>query len=763
MTELLAPAGNMACFLAALKGGADAVYLAGEKYGARAYAGNFLKEELIEAIRIAHIWNKKVYLTINTLVKENELVDLFDFLLPFYKEGLDGVIVQDVGAMHYMHRAFPSLELHASTQMTITGQYGANRLKEYGITRIVPARELSLEEIKKMKVETGLEMECFIHGAMCYSYSGQCLFSSMLGQRSGNRGRCAGPCRLPYEVYYDEKRISKKKEPFLLGLKDLCALSILPKLLEAGIDSFKIEGRMKSPAYVFFVTSLYRKYMDLYLKDPSHYKVDQKDIQVLRECYSRGDLQTGYYFRHNGRQMLTLSSSGYNFSEQFLADTGEQSSLKQITELEKIKISGSFYAHPTKPLSLTVCCQDVTVCVTGECPMPAKNRAASKEDIFKQLNKTGNTPFVFDALEIFLDKDVFIPNKMLNELRRNALEQLQEKMCALYSAHRDLHVSKAVLLKETQRGDIHAVLEEASFDACKIDVSVSTLEQLTAILPYLNQIHAVFLSYDLFIQKEGNHCLVDLDEEKEVVSALLKCKDKKAFIFLRMPAVARFRILQDIRQDYFDKIMSYMDGVVINNLEFLGYFQEHFSNCRLISDSRFYLFSSEAFYFMHENKVDMHVLSYELQHSEIKKLLLDTKGLKPTFILPVYGRIPMMESANCVLQTNAFCQKGKRKKAICLVDRYQKVLPVLTHCDRCENTIYNAVPLSLHKEVHKIMEIGIKEVLITFTIEDAIATDQIINLYIDLFKKKRRDDKKEKNADFVITEFTKGHFIKGVE
>ena len=259
--ELLAPAGNKEAFLGAIHAGADAVYLAGNKYGARAYADNFSEEELLFCIRYAHIWGKKVYMTVNTLLKEWELSDLYDYLLPYYEAGLDACIVQDLGVFQYIKEHFPSLEIHVSTQMTITGAYGAAFLKELGATRLVPARELSLEEIRHIKKQTGLEVETFIHGAMCYCYSGQCLFSSILGGRSVNRGRCAQPCRLPYTVTAGTVR---REECYPLSLKDMCTIEHIPELIEAGIDSFKIEGRMKKPEYTAGVTDVYRRCMDRY-------------------------------------------------------------------------------------------------------------------------------------------------------------------------------------------------------------------------------------------------------------------------------------------------------------------------------------------------------------------------------------------------------------------------------------------------------------------------------------------------------------------
>ena len=288
--ELLAPAGNAEAFYGAIHAGADAIYLGGNRFGARAYAENFSEEELVACIRYAHLFQRKVYLTVNTLVKESEFSGLYEYVLPYYRAGLDGVIVQDMGVFAYLREHFPGMELHGSTQMTITGEYGAAFLKEQGACRVVPARELSLAEIRRIKEVTGLEIECFIHGAMCYCYSGQCLFSSILGGRSGNRGRCAQPCRLPYTTG------KHPKECYPLSLKDMCTIEYIPELLEAGIDSFKIEGRMKTALYVATVARTYRKAIDDYFTDPKLYEKNMDWYQTeISKCTYR-QFTTGFYF-----------------------------------------------------------------------------------------------------------------------------------------------------------------------------------------------------------------------------------------------------------------------------------------------------------------------------------------------------------------------------------------------------------------------------------------------------------------------------------
>lgn len=304
--EILAPAGSYQCMIAAFNAGADAVYVGGSMFGARAYADNFDTDELISAIDYAHLRGKRLYLTVNTLLKEQELENsLSDYIKPLYEAGLDAVIVQDMGVLRHIKSKFPDLCIHASTQMTVTGVNFAKELKELGVSRIVTARELSYDEIRHIYEETGLEIESFVHGALCYSYSGQCLLSSLIGGRSGNRGRCAQPCRLPYELYDKNGRALNSTEKYILSPKDICTLKILPDILKSGVYSLKIEGRMKKPEYVASVVSAYRKYIDI-LKSGSEYDVDKEDIDVLKDIYNRGGFSDGYYGRQNGREMMSL-------------------------------------------------------------------------------------------------------------------------------------------------------------------------------------------------------------------------------------------------------------------------------------------------------------------------------------------------------------------------------------------------------------------------------------------------------------------------
>lgn len=288
--ELLAPAGNFDCVKAAVQNGADAIYLGFSAYSARASAENFTLEELKKAIEYAHVRNVKIHLALNTLIKNNEFDDALSIAAKAYEYGVDAIIVQDLGFAMALIKNFPKLPVHGSTQMTINNLNGVKVLERLGFERVVLAREVSLEEIDYICRNTNIEIETFVHGALCISYSGQCLMSSMIGGRSANRGKCAQACRLPYELLQDNKVIDNG---YLLSPRDLCGLELVPQLIDAGVTSFKIEGRLKSPEYVAIVTRIYRKYIDLHLSGKP-YEIDPKDMDDLRQAFNRGNFSTGH-------------------------------------------------------------------------------------------------------------------------------------------------------------------------------------------------------------------------------------------------------------------------------------------------------------------------------------------------------------------------------------------------------------------------------------------------------------------------------------
>ena len=423
--ELLSPAGDINCLYAAVAAGCDAVYAGCNKYGARAYAANFTPEELIYAIGYMHLFGKKLYLTLNTLIKPEEFEGIHDFVKPFYLEGLDGIIVQDTGVIHLLKESFPDMEIHASTQMSVSSSYGVRLLQDMGVKRVVPARELSLKEIKDIKESTGAELECFIHGAMCYSYSGMCLMSSMLGGRSGNRGRCAGPCRQPYSV-----KGTGVKDSYILSMKDLCTIDILDGLIASGISSFKIEGRMKSKEYVYGVTSIYRKAVDRIIKDPERpYKASEEDRKKLIGLYSRGGISRGYYERHNGPELVTFEKGAYIREDTEKADF----------EKPRIGVSAEFKVRAGEDIRLILSCSNdagSAVDVSGVRAESAENRPLKEEDLIKQLKKTGDTDFYFENIRINTDGRSFVRVSDINSLRRKALSKLRDKL--LYGNKRSM-------------------------------------------------------------------------------------------------------------------------------------------------------------------------------------------------------------------------------------------------------------------------------------------------------------------------------------
>lgn len=484
--EILAPAGSFDIMKAVIQAGADAVYLGGDFFGARAFAGNFHEEELIEAIHYAHQFDRKIYLTVNTLLKESEINSrLIHYLKPYYEAGLDAVIVQDFGVFDLIRKHFPDLHIHASTQMTQTGPEGAEILYKAGATRVVTSRELNCSEIKAIHDRCNVEIESFVHGALCYCYSGQCLMSSFNGGRSGNRGRCAQPCRLPYDV----EGVNTQGKKYVLSPKDMCALPVLPDVVEAGVYSLKIEGRMKNVTYAAGVTAIYRKYVDMYLQNGRKgYHIDEEDMNHLMDLYNRGAFTEGYYTRDKGEQMISLTRPNHmgtkalrvvenvngritfqalepihahdvfeidkehSFSsgeavqtgERFVVNLPKRYPLAPGTEVYrtrndmltewvknsfvgehlKVKADMSYTAMTDCPMSLTIYTQDESVTIEGPIVTKAMKQPASEEKIMEQLRKLGDTILEAEHIEVILSEDAFVPASQLNELRREAAGEL---------------------------------------------------------------------------------------------------------------------------------------------------------------------------------------------------------------------------------------------------------------------------------------------------------------------------------------------------
>ena len=770
--ELLAPAGNYEAFLGAVNAGADAVYLGGEKFGARAYADNFTTEEICRAIHIAHFTGKKIYLAVNTLTKESELAELHDLLLPVYEAGLDGVIVQDIGVLCYIREHFHGLSLHASTQMTVTGAGGASFLKEQGVERIVPARELSLTEVHNIKEQTGLEIECFIHGAMCYCYSGQCLFSSILGGRSGNRGRCAQPCRLPYQIYERGKRIEGVDYP--LSLKDMCTISYIPQLIEAGIDSFKIEGRMKKPEYAAGVTALYRKYIDLYEeKGPTGYHVTDEDLETLRSLYIRSEVQTGYYERHNGREMITLHKPGYAGSD---PDLLTQINSRYIRDVDKLPVEMCITLKVSEPACLQIAGQhDTVVTVYGDTVEAAQKTPLQPESIRKQLEKTGNSLVKVSECEISMQGYVFLPVSALNELRRKGVEAFERQ----YIINQGLVAKRAKPAELTEEQNarltwsVNTLKNDSNansghFDKPdtkpSIDIIVSTYEQLTVAVQH--PCRRIYIDSDLYLMN---------------YERIKKCMDEHACIeyYLVLPYVLRKRdegylqrltevVIQDEPtknangQADAHKSVTAISGFLIRNLEETAYVIDLEGAYDIVPDAGLYIFNTESMRFWAHYSSE-YTLPYELNAREAGGLVdyAHDTGMDSTLI--VYARIPMMITANCIRKTAGRCvSDDKTEPGTCigkhgqtgqnmgdimwLRDRYGADFPVETNCMHCYNIIYNSVPYSLHLQQKEMSRIGADIWRYVFTMESGEECRRILE-----------------GGKFPYEKYTTGHIKRGVE
>lgn len=731
--ELLAPAGNYEGFLGAIHAGADAVYLGGNKFGARAYADNFSSEEVCRAIHYAHWFGRKVYLTVNTLMKDSESDELVSYLTPFYEAGLDGVIVQDLGTLMQIKEAFPALKLHASTQMTVTGSSGASFLKELGVVRVVPARELSLAEMISMKEKSGLEIEAFIHGAMCYSYSGQCLFSSLLGGRSGNRGRCAQPCRLPYRI---RETKWENRECYPLSLKDMCTISCLPDLIEAGIDSFKIEGRMKKPEYTAGVTAVYRKYIDLYRKQGrAGYRVEPEDMELLRSLYIRTDIQDGYYFKHNGADMVTLTSPAYKKSSEELLAKIRKSHFEEPLKVP-VFMEASFAIG--QPARLTAFCRtgkpeqktEVTVC--GAVCGAAQTKPVTEENIRMGLKKLGNSCFALsEEPNISVEDGLFLPLKAINELRRAAVEALEEK---LYAPER-LFLSKESDkngMEERQAGNTGNRSGQERF--LKKRVLISTQEQFAGLLCSGYPVELLYLESDMV--QEGLSAI-----REKLVRAGINCR-----IFLALPYIVREKDLAEFKERY--ELLMEADGCLVRNLESFYWLRQNGYPKPLYTDAGMYCFNQRSAHFWLERAEGI-CLPYELNRGEFTRLTASVKQANTEQV--IYGRIPLMITANCIQKTAGQCRH--RNSSMVLMDRFQKAFPAVSHCRYCYNVLYNSVPLSLHKKAGK-QEQAAAERLV-FTVEGKDETAEVLRYFDALSKQK--EERKPPYADY-----TTGHEKRGV-
>ena len=791
-TEVLAPAGSIEGLKAALYAGADAVYTGGRMFGARAYANNLSDEELSECIDYCHLHNKKIYLTTNTLMKQSEIYQLADWLVPFYEQGLDAVIVQDFGAFAFLKREFPNLDLHASTQMSVHSVQSAALLEKLGASRVVPAREISLEEIAAIRQNTSLEIECFVHGALCYCYSGQCLMSSMIGGRSGNRGRCAQPCRLPY-VY-------EGKEQFWLSPKDICTLQILPEVLEAGVE---IEGRMKRTEYAAGVAAMYRKYVDLYRKNGKEgYHVEKKDIQDLMDLYNRGGFSTGYYQRYHGVSMMSMKRQNHYGTEGAMLleqRKGGQLTFKALENLQKgdmlesatvaedvkkgrifsmkvrdagrlqkggiwnrtynaklmeglkekyigkilyEKIKGKLMIFKGKPAILTVTYDGpegrITASQSGAIVQAAQKQPIAEERVRKQMMRTGNSPYLFEHLQVVMDEECFLPMQSFNELRRGALEALQEKQLQAYQRKSDKSGKTGENSPEMEKVEAEKSANDGKQEKkAKLSVSIERADLFEEMLQ-IEGVKRIYLD---------SKCFLDFRMCEQIPSMAQRCQGQKKELWYIFPSLFRTKD-QELWDQQMKQYMTCFDGMMVKNPEQIAYLEQIGYDGTWAADYNVYAYNKEAKAFLRNLGCSFFVCPAELTFKELKERDCDGDEML------VYGRIPVMTSTQCLKKSAGHCQKTPDLFKV--RDRKGKEFPVKNCCSYCYNVIYNSVPVSLHGWSEEVRKCSPASVRLAFTTESNKEAAAVAKRFV-------KEYLWGEELGEPGYEFTRGHYKRGVE
>jgi len=779
--ELLSPVGDFECLKAAVQNGAKAVYLGASSFNARAKATNFDTENLKKAIKYAKARNVKVHLTLNTLIKNNEFLDAVNLAIESYNLGVDAIIVQDFGLAKFLLENYPEIPLHASTQMTVHNLTGVNQLASLGFSRVVLSRELSLDEIKYIKNNTNTELEVFIHGALCISYSGQCLLSSMIGGRSGNRGLCAQPCRLPFELI--EKDINNQKEilldkGYLLSPRDNCAIEFLPELIKYGVNSFKIEGRMKTPTYVGTVTRIYRKYIDLVLKNINldnellrkmirenleikNITTGLSDREELIQVFNRGGFSTGHLRKDENKELIfrekpnnmgiylgtithinenkghlklklentlsigdkvSINNESYTVSELMIDNQNYDSleknkivkigrmkgkisvgnkvyrietaklnkfiapSFKEEKNLKKVYIFGEICIKKNERISLKVWSDEgfykgiEIIKFSENTPDEALNNPINKEKVIKQISKTGTTEFEFKNIEITLDDGLFVQMSALNDLRRLALEELENAVITKNS-HNLLPIKNLDVLEEN-REDVEK--NENSKIINKKQISL-LLNIINTEYDYskLENINKIYIPLKYFF---------NINYQKQIEKMLSKFEG-----YIYMPSVLRNEKIEKLD---LDNIVSKFDvkGFVISHISQIENVKKY--NLELIGNFTLNIYNSFSVKFLNDLGISQITTSIELDKFETNNVL-KLKNIKSEVI--VYGKIPVMTNNYCYLGKSNKCyekckQKCKTNNIYYLKDRMNFNFRIIPDNTSTITTIYNSKTLSVKYE-----------------------------------------------------------------
>ena len=721
--ELLAPGGSYDSVIAALNAGADAVYTGGELFGARANADNLTTEQLIDVIRYAHIHDKKIYLTVNTLLRDDEIDNrLFDYILPLYENGLDAVIVQDVGVLNFIKNNFPGLHIHASTQMTVFGRRTADELKKSGADRVVMPRELSLKEIKDIHDNVNIEIEGFVHGALCYCYSGQCFMSSYIGGRSGNRGRCAQPCRMQYDILKDGKLLNRGDSKYVLSPKDICTLNILPDIIESGVYSLKIEGRMKKLEYIAGVVSIYRKYIDLYKKciaENTSYHVEKSDIKLLSDLFNRNGFSESYYYIHNSREMISLKKPKFRIeNEAFTSFLKKEYSGKKLKRTFDIIVTCKY----NKPFTISACVDGKYIEAKGDMPQMALNRPVKREDIIKQVCKTGGTDFLYQVTEINTDNNIFITVGEIKDVRRTFTDMLYDYILSVYER-------KAVINRRS------SVQTKRINNRLSVNVCVSTKEQLDIVLKK-DFVDSIYIEIQNF-----NKC--------ELTDAIKAVNEQSKRAVIAMPFVFRKDDIASFEKEYGEVIIQNADkisGILARNIEQYFYFKNMQADFKFILDYNVYAYNkyAKSYYNHYDNIVT--TLPAEFNLGQLKERECDGEEMI------IYGYMPVMTSSGCGLKTTDKCDGNSSLYEI--RDNRNNIFKTQCVCKYCYNIMYNCKPLSLFKYYSDIKGLNVGSVRIILTFENKDKTNELLTKAENAFLKQIHVVEDDTT--------TRGHFKRGV-
>ncbi len=787
--ELLAPAGSFAALTAAVSAGCDAVYLSGQKFGARANAENFTNETLPAALDFAHLKGVKVYYAANTLIKEVEMEDLLQQVRFLYREGIDALIVQDLGVYELIRRNFPKLPLHASTQMTVHNLNGVKFAQKLGFERVVLSRELSLKEIEEIRSEVSIELECFIHGALCYCYSGQCLMSSMIGGRSGNRGTCAQPCRLPYELYSDNKKISQNQDRYLLSPKDIQTLDILPALIQSGIHSFKIEGRMKNPNYVGLMTALYRKYMDMYFENPNNYQVQTEDIKDMHQIYNRGGFSNGYYFLNGGKSTMSITRPNHQGIK-----VGEVSKIIDSRNLQ-MRLDTSVLqgdcleitSQNLDPYTFTSRENILTPLYTFQ----TDTRGIKVNDPIHKLTDVGLAQRIKTNI---LDKIVKLPvtmcftakigqemslilnyNEIEIKVKGSVVAQAQtsaitaEKISVqlnktgndpieISALTLDLDDAIFISIKELnglRREGIEQLLK-AIIDPTKREDLEVTYKAIKNVNPLVNNQLSVLLrnitQFETVIQYEVERIYLELNNfsKNEIESIVTQCKSKNIGVYLALPRIIRAPYHEVVKKQL--KALKHLEiqGVMIRTLDVYDMVKQDYE---VVLDYTLNIFNNSALDFWEQKGFERNGISPELHYQELSKL----KNSKAEMV--VYGYLPLMVTTQCIQKNANSC---KSQGLLQLKDRKNMTFTVERDCSMCFNILYNALPIVLLDKYNDLKAIGIRKYRIELLHESPSEIHTIMS-YALRMKNKENLSALEFDGTDVLKNYTRGHFARGIK